>query len=269
MAALSTNAILPCTFYAFTLPLLAAILIWPQVLTEQVELHFLLTAVIYSILVIVTGRKYHKNLRSSIENGLENQRLVDELRELAYIDHLTDLPNRRQFQVTAERTLARVKRTGASMALMLIDIDNFKFVNDTYGHEAGDELLMELAKRIKHSIRINDMVTQRGSDAARLGGDEFIVMLECEHDRIEVESVAKRVLNNLRLSLDIRGINYLPSVSIGIAISPDHAEDMRTLMSIADQAMYCAKQQGGNSFRVYGCADEDSYCDMALSTKAV
>lgn len=269
MAALSTNAILPCTFYAFTLPLLAAILIWPQVLTDQVEIHFLLTAVIYSILVIVTGRKYHNNLRSSIENGLENHRLVEELRELAYIDHLTDLPNRRQFQVSAERTLARVKRSGASMALMLIDIDNFKFVNDTYGHEAGDELLMELANRIRHSIRINDIVTKGGSDAARLGGDEFIVMLECEHKDIEVDTVAKRILNNLRTSLKIKGVNYIPSVSIGIAIMPDHASDMRTLMSFADQAMYCAKQKGGNAFRVYGCGVKDACCDLALSTKAV
>jgi len=260
MAALSTNAILPCVFYAFTLPLLTAILVWPLVLTDQIEIKFLLTAIIYSILVIVTGRRFRYNLRSSIENSMEKQRLVEELRELAFIDHLTELPNRRQFQIMAERTLARVKRHQASMALMLIDVDNFKFVNDTYGHEAGDELLIELSKRIKHSIRLNDM-------AARLGGDEFIVMLECEHNHIEVEPAVNRILQNLTPPMKLSNIDYLPSVSIGIAVMPNHASDMRTLMSCADQAMYCAKQSGGNSFSIYESSDTDASGDFPAVSK--
>lgn len=262
MAALSTNAILLCSFYSFTLPLLLAILLWPVLLTEQVEIQFLLTAIIYSILVIVTGRRFHVNLRSSITNYMENRRLVDELSELAYMDHLTDLPNRRQFQINAERTLAKVKNSQSSMALMLIDIDNFKAVNDTFGHEAGDELLMELSNRIKHSIRLNDQLAPAESGAARLGGDEFIVMLECEHQAIEVKPAAERILNNLRHSLKVGGIDYIPSVSIGIAIAPEHATNMRTLMSLADQAMYCAKQTGGNSYSIYA-EDKKTPCNQS------
>lgn len=257
-AALSTNAILPSAFYAFTIPHVAAVIIWSLFLTPVVEIKFLLTAIVYSFLVISTGNQFHRNLYLSILRRFENQHLVEELRkgnlqlqELAYRDHLTDLPNRRQFQINAERTLAKIKKSDSSMALMLIDVDNFKHINDNYGHEAGDELLMEISHRINDSIRPNDMMTRSEANAARLGGDEFIVMLECEHDDIDAEPVANRILKNIRTPVILNETDVIPRVSIGIALAPKHSDDLRTLMGYADQAMYETKQHGGNGYSIY------------------
>jgi len=272
MAGLSTNATLPSAFYAFTVPLLATLVLWSLLWAPGIEIKFTLAAIIYSVLVISAGKHFYRNLYLSIQRGFENQQLVEELRqgnaqlqELAYLDHLTGMPNRRQFQLNAERTLARVRKNNASMALMLIDIDNFKQVNDNYGHEAGDELLMELSHKIKYSIRQNDMVTHSDTAAARLGGDEFIVLLECEHKDIDVEPAARRILNNIRTAVRLNEIDVIPSVSIGIALAPEHSIDLRILMSYADQAMYETKQNGGNGYTIYG-EEETFLTTMILET---
>ena len=167
--------------------------------------------------------------------ALTDARALDALRE-AHHDAITGLPNRRLFLERLEQTRRAALRSGQNLTVLFIDLDNFKAVNDTLGHQAGDELLAEVAKRITACIRADDT-------AARLGGDEFSVLL----DRAELDvgtRLAGRIKNSLTESVTISGRAVRVSASIGIAaLTPAH-DDAGALLSDADAAMYCAKRSG-------------------------
>ncbi|MCM8885124.1 MAG: GGDEF domain-containing protein [Candidatus Thiodiazotropha sp.] len=185
----------------------------------------------------------------------ENKSLVDKLSEvnkklekIAYFDPLTCLANRRWFQTRAEEALSRCVRYKTRLALLLIDVDNFKQVNDQQGHAAGDNLLISIADRLTSSLRQTDTVIRGGIEAARYGGDEFVVLLEDISDKESVELVVKRIFSKLNVPIDLFGKPWPVTVSIGIAIAPDDANNFTTLTRSADTAMYRAKENGRNQY---------------------
>lgn len=156
-------------------------------------------------------------------------------------DALTGLPNRRLFRDRLTQDVARAKRAGQRVAVLFIDLDNFKQVNDVLGHEAGDQLLVEAAKRIRGCVRTADTV-------ARLGGDEFTVILPNFSTVGTVERICKTMLTQLAEPFQLAGEQAYISASIGVTQYPDDAEDIEELLKNADQSMYVAKRQGRNNF---------------------
>ena len=160
-----------------------------------------------------------------------------ELEHLARHDNLTGLPNRAMFADRAEQAISAARRSGDRLALLFIDLDHFKEVNDRLGHEAGDLLLRQVAARIEAQVRESDTV-------ARLGGDEFVVLLRNVQRSEDAASVATKVCDALRQPYDLGGQPAHITASIGVALYPDSGEDVDTLSRHADRAMYTAKQAG-------------------------
>ncbi|MBM7704414.1 diguanylate cyclase domain-containing protein [Metabacillus iocasae] len=182
-------------------------------------------------------------LNGHITDITEQKRAEVELKQLAYYDDVTDLPNRKALHRHLKKALARSKRNDHSFVIMFIDLDGFKNVNDTMGHEAGDQLLKEVSVRINECIREEDLVS-------RIGGDEFVVVFE-ETAREEVEKIAKRLLKHVALPYMIHEKEANISLSIGISVYPNDGETKEVLLEHADQAMYCAKQNGKNGYVMY------------------
>jgi diguanylate cyclase (GGDEF)-like protein len=181
------------------------------------------------------------------------------LRHQALHDGLTDLPNRTFLYKRLRKTIATVQRGGPTAALLLIDLDRFKEVNDTLGHDHGDDLLVEVAGRLRAALRRHDTL-------ARLGGDEFAVLLRDLPDRGSVAELAGRLQDALRRPFALRGVAVELEASIGAALCPDHGTDVHTLMQRADVAMYEAKR-GQSGISVYS-ADRDPYSADRLSLLA-
>lgn len=181
-----------------------------------------------------------REIRSQFEL-LERSR--KELEHLARHDSLTGLPNRAMFADRVEQAISAARRGGDRVALMFIDLDHFKEVNDRLGHEAGDMLLREVASRIQGHVRESDTV-------ARLGGDEFVVLLRNVQRSDDAASVATKICDALRQPYDLDGQPARVTSSIGIALHPDHGEDVDTLSRHADRAMYSAKQSGRDNVKL-------------------
>ncbi|CAN5715529.1 sensor domain-containing diguanylate cyclase [soil metagenome] len=162
---------------------------------------------------------------------------------LATTDPLTGLSNRRKLDDTLDQAIALARRTGHALALLMIDLDGFKGVNDRYGHELGDDVLVEMAQRLSHGVREHDLV-------ARMGGDEFVVVLQAV-DRAAVAEAAGRLHEALTRDIAaLAGGGVVPNsvrlrVSVGVALFPADGEDMASLLRAADLAMYEAKASGG------------------------
>ena len=195
----------------------------------------------------------------------------EQIRALAYQDGLTGLPNRRLFNEHLEKVLARSRRKGTEFAVLFIDIDNFKLINDTIGHQAADEVLRELADSLSLLIRTDDLLGlyhEEDVDTAatisiepihdsvlsRLGGDEFIVLLPDTRDRFAAGTVARRILQHLEQPIRVDGHEVFVSASIGIATYPEDGLSSEILIRNADTAMYHAKQQGKAAFQYYSAA---------------
>jgi diguanylate cyclase (GGDEF)-like protein/PAS domain S-box-containing protein len=171
----------------------------------------------------------------------ERKQYEARLAHFAYHDPLTQLPNRRHFQDYVENTLRTAKQEDRQLAVMYLDLDGFKVVNDTYGHDTGDQLLLAFTKRLASCVRNGDVV-------ARLGGDEFMVCLPNITDPKEVEQVAHRIITTLQEPFHIEGCTIPATSSIGIALFPTDGKDADTLIKQADIALYAAKRQGKNTF---------------------
>jgi len=209
------------------------------------------------------GRDVQYMLRaSSAFNSLKRQE--DRLRYLAYYDPLTSLPNRRSFNEQLSRLLKRSQRHKASAALLFIDLDHFKRINDSIGHARGDSLLVEIARRLTMELREEDAInyfsektakdandSDGSTEIARLGGDEFTVVLSDVSDIADVEKVARRVLNSLSQPISLQSHNPVVTPSIGIALYPQDGKDPDTLIRNADTAMYVAKAEGRACYRFY------------------
>ena len=180
----------------------------------------------------------------------------DRLRQMAYYDSLTSLPNRRLFTEQLDLLLRLAKRNKEMMALLFLDLDNFKRINDSLGHSAGDLLLREVAKRLSGCVRDSDVVahyveSNSRIDVSRLGGDEFTVVLNQLDSAESAGTVAQRVIDALVQPMTIEGHELVVTPSIGIAIAPNDADNVEGLLKAADTAMYHAKSSGKNHFLFY------------------
>ena len=182
------------------------------------------------------------------------------LQRLAFMDTLTGLANRALLYDRIEQAIAAARRNGGSFAILLIDLDRFKPINDTHGHATGDLVLHEAARRLQVAARTVDTV-------ARLGGDEFVVLLTGVGVRTEARRVAERIIQTVTAPLAVHGLRL--GVSVGIAIFPDDGSDAEQLLACADGAMYDAKSRGGNrhSFADAASASERIQSRIAWSTK--
>ena len=174
----------------------------------------------------------------------ERKEAEKRLIQMAHYDALTDLPNRTLFFKNLTRILNRGADRGWSGALLCIDLDHFKNINDTRGHALGDELLRQVSHRLIECIRVRDSI-------ARLGGDEFAVILAAHGGQRRAHTVAKRILERLRLPFFVKGNEVTVSASIGVAVFPDDALVAETLVKYADTAMYQAKRAGRDTFRFF------------------
>ena len=192
-----------------------------------------------------------QRLVDNVSFALENFDRADEktkaderIEYLASHDSLTDLPNREMFNGMLRRAIDAAARYQRQFALLFIDLDRFKVINDLLGHDAGDMLLVEIGGRLRRALRSSDVV-------ARLGGDEFVVILEEAAERHEVERIAGELLSVLSQPLQLSGHECHTTASIGIAMYPSDGTDIQTLTKNADMAMYLAKEDGKNGFRFF------------------
>lgn len=186
-------------------------------------------------------RKSTLDLEKSTAELQESKR---HLEQVAFLDSLTGLPNRRMFTQQIRKMLAMSKRTGGRFTLVMIDLDQFKRTNDTMGHDAGDALLIHAAGRLKAAVRETDCV-------ARLGGDEFAVLIASDDGAISVDLICRRILDNFVPVAPYKGAELKITPSIGVATFPDDGETDEALCKAADIALYKAKGSGGNCQRFY------------------
>lgn len=187
----------------------------------------------------------------SVSSDISEKKQAEEwMWRQANFDSVTALPNRHMFHSRLEHEVLNSERTGLSFALMFLDLDNFKEVNDSLGHDVGDLLLKEVAKRLEACVRTSDTVGRDGS-VARLGGDEFTVILNNIQDAKYVDVAAQRILAKLAEPYQFGSDRVNISVSIGITICPEDASDAETLIKHADQTMYHAKAKGRNTYSYF------------------
>ncbi|MCM3443091.1 sensor domain-containing diguanylate cyclase [Metabacillus halosaccharovorans] len=167
----------------------------------------------------------------------------EHLKQMAYYDSLTNLPNRIMLQSHLKKVISRAKRKEHNITIMFVDLDGFKEINDTLGHDIGDALLKEVADRLNSGVREEDLIS-------RIGGDEFIIVIE-ETQKEEIKTIADRILNNTSKPYLLNDHTISITPSIGISSYPDDGQDIETLIKNADKAMYLAKDKGKANFQFY------------------
>ena len=183
-------------------------------------------------------------LEGTIEDITDRKIAQERVQFLAYFDELTGLPNRTLLQDRLTTALAGARRRKDKVALLFLDLDRFKLVNDSLGHRCGDLLLQNVAERLKGWAREQDTV-------ARLGGDEFLIVLNSVRDVADAAVAAERLMDAMVAEFIVEGHSFSNSCSLGISIFPEHGTDVETLMKNADAAMYCAKDSGRANFRFF------------------
>ncbi len=194
---------------------------------------------------LIKGQSDAGLLRRSIRHAIERQRVERELSQLAKHDPLTGLPNRALFQDRLTQALRWLDRHGHLVAVIFLDLDGFKAINDRHGHLAGDRLLVAVAKRLLRVVRRTDTV-------ARLGGDEFTIILENLQCPADAARIAEKVLTGLRQPFELGGFVVGLGASLGIALAQQPGQAAERLTRQADEAMYRAKAAGGTGYRFHG-----------------
>ncbi|HSY28487.1 MAG TPA: EAL domain-containing protein, partial [Burkholderiaceae bacterium] len=195
-----------------------------------------------------------RHLLSLVRDVTERKEMQDHIQHLAYHDPLTDLPNRAMFNRQLNHAIAHAQRYHKGLAVLFIDLDRFKNINDTLGHDAGDRLLKEMSRRISACLRVSDVVArpEKGTDLlARLGGDEFVVLIEEVADSTRVSHIARKILSAMVKEFPLEGQMIHITASIGISLFPEDGRNEFSLMKHADIAMYRAKDRGKNTFQFY------------------
>jgi diguanylate cyclase (GGDEF)-like protein len=197
-----------------------------------------------------------RRLADQVAVALANAQMLEQVKSLAYFDSLTGLPNRLSHKERLGRALEHARLTGKLVAAFFIDLDHFSRINDTLGHEAGDQLLQQVAQRLRASCRdgedeVGPAQEALAPDVARLGGDEFTVIIPGLSHPEDAAKLARRILSSLAHPIRVAGQEIFVNASIGIAIYPADGEDLETLLMHADTAMYKAKEQGGSSYQAY------------------
>jgi len=201
---------------------------------------------------LVKGEISPPLLERSIRYALEQKRSEQHIYHMAFYDSLTNLPNRVLFQDRLRLAIASAERQEDMTAVLFLDIDNFKRINDTFGHFMGDNLLKEVALRLSSIMRKCDSVTRNIPDLfARLGGDEFTVLLNVINDTEDAARVARRIIDIMSEPFKVNGCDIFITSSIGIAIYPNDGQEIDSLLKNADAAMYSAKENGKNSYQYY------------------
>lgn len=203
--------------------------------------------------VVVSGED---EVLTIVRDFTDRKTAEERIHLLAYYDSLTGLPNRLFFKERLEHALNHARRHKKQLAVLFVDLDRFKRINDTLGHSVGDKLLKGFAEKLEWCIRDTDSVTRTppaefSGTISRLGGDEFIVLLTEIRNEIDVAKIAKRVLNELSQPFALDSYEVFVTASIGIAVYPADGTDCDTLLKNADTAMYHAKDQGRNNFQFY------------------
>ena len=193
-------------------------------------------------------------IHGTLQDVTERKQIETRIRTLAYFDNLTGLPNRLQFKEHLGRAIRRAEREHSQLAVMFLDLDRFKQINDSLGHQVGDQLLKAVAVRINSCLRGGDEVGRNSDDGvsmARLGGDEFTVLLTGLAHAEDAAKVAQRVVAELARTYSIEGHELFVTASLGIATYPADGRDVDTLLKNADAAMYNAKDLGRNNYKFY------------------
>ncbi len=195
------------------------------------------------------------NLTATMQDISERKQVEEQMRFLAYHDQLTQLPNRELFKERVMQAISRARREGQNLALLFVDLDRFKNVNDTLGHKLGDRLLELVAERLQAIVRDSDLIAQgvfrEEGQIARLGGDEFTVVLPAVRSRADAARVADRIVEVLSRPYTLDSREIVVTASVGIACYPEDGRDVDALIKNADAAMYDVKDSGRNGFRYY------------------
>lgn len=203
-----------------------------------------------SVIIIMTGltfllRRQVAARTHELQTEIDERRVVEQkLDELAYYDSLTKLPNRVSLLNHLKEAIGRAQRKELKVAILFIDIDRFKTINDSLGHDAGDQLIIEVANRLKNCLREEDSIN-------RFGGDEFVAIIQDVDDVSCINHISERMLKCFKSPIYIASIEIFSSVCIGAALYPDDDNNGEHLLKYADAAMYHAKEQGGNTFQYY------------------
>ncbi len=205
---------------------------------------------------LIKGKIDQDQIERSIRYAIEKKSRENQIKYLAYYDQVTDLPNRVFFKEQLNYSLAHATRYNRMMAVLYLDLDNFKLINDSFGHHIGDMLLKEVAKRLYASIRKSDIMARNNlktliDTVARQGGDEFTISLTEIGSFEDASIVAARIIKSVNEPYIIENHELFTGVSIGIALYPSDSNDAENLLKYADNAMYFAKKQGKNCFHYY------------------
>lgn len=216
-----------------------------QAYQSQIKAKLLTQAVIQ----IEKSKKTLQSLNDKLAIEITARKQVEEkILHMASHDNLTGLPNRALFKDRLDTAKNMAVRNQEKLAILFIDLDGFKAVNDTLGHKAGDLLLQEVARHLQASVRQSDTV-------ARLGGDEFIILLNNIGHAVAAEAVAKKILATFEQPISLEGKTTRVGASIGISIFPDHCNDTEKLIIYADAAMYEIKKSGKNAYAFHTASD--------------
>ncbi|HEC30283.1 MAG TPA: EAL domain-containing protein [Gammaproteobacteria bacterium] len=229
--------------------------LYAQVISDRnliAGITFLSLFLIYAFHFIFV-RRVNNNINFHFEQKKKDE---DRIRHLAYHDGLTGLPNREMFYYRLATGISQAKRKESLIAILFLDLDRFKGINDNFGHTTGDALLIEVGSKLSECIRETDIV-------ARQGGDEFTILLDGFSHVDEVDLVCKRIIDALKNPMELNGHKIQTSVSIGVTIYPFDDQDMETLLKNADDAMYAAKETGRNKYLFFSSSLRRSNAEKA------